>query len=243
MLVAAIAMLWPLIRWLRVPDARTVGWIADQRAAHRVAAGFLASFLLMVVLGAILLKLGIYRFKDPLPWGALIKIGGSAMAVSLIEEFLFRGAILGLLRRTVPAFPALLISSALFSIVHFLKPDDRIPLEAPVSWSSGFALIPSVFWQFTEPALVLAGFTTIFLVGWVLGYATLRTGSLWMAIGLHAGWIFGTMGFSKLTKRVVRDTLPWFGADLSVGLGSIGAVILTGATVWWWLRYVDAQPA
>jgi hypothetical protein len=62
-----------------------------------------------------------------------------------------------------------------------------------------------------------------------------------MAIGLHAGWIFGTMGFSKLTKRVMKDTLPWFGPDLTVGIGSIIAVVATGLLVWAWMQYVEAD--
>jgi hypothetical protein len=60
-----------------------------------------------------------------------------------------------------------------------------------------------------------------------------------MAIGLHAGWILGTMAFSKMTKRLLKNTLPWFGADLTVGLASVFVVSLTGAIIWYWLNHVE----
>ncbi len=65
---------------------------------------------------------------------------------------------------------------------------------AAIHWWSGLALLPEAFSQFHEPALLLGGFTTLLLAGLILGYARDRTQSLWMPIGLHAGWILGKMG-------------------------------------------------
>ena len=85
---------------------------------------------------------------------------------------------------------------------------------------------------------MLGGFTTLFCVGWILGSARLQTRSLWLSIGLHAGWILGIMSFSKATRRIlkIQETLPWFGGDLTVGLGSVAVVLLTGGLVWLYLR-------
>ena len=162
----------------------------------------------MALLGAALIFTGVYRFKGELPWGSLGKIALTAGVVSLLEEALFRGAIFGLLRQSLTNVWALFFTSALFSFVHFLAPDEAAANPPNVHFLSGFALIPQLFHQFHQPLLVLAGFTTLFLVGWILGYTVWQTRSLWMAIGLHAGWIFGTMGFSKFTKRLRKDTLP-----------------------------------
>jgi membrane protease YdiL (CAAX protease family) len=239
MLVAAFVLLLPIARWLDIRSMRELGLEPNHRWWQHLTLGFCAAFGLLLVLGIILLELEIFRLKSEPPWASLLKIGGTAAAVSLIEEFLFRGALLGIFRRAIGNTGALIIVSAIFSIVHFLKPHDTQP--AHVSWLSGFTLIPKVFWQFGEPMLVLAGFTTLFCVGLVLGYATVRTRSLFLPIGLHAGWVFGEMGFSKLTKRINRDTLPWFGQDLTAGIASVIVVLLTGALVWWWLNYVDLQ--
>jgi membrane protease YdiL (CAAX protease family) len=234
-LVSAVALLWPAARCLGVGGWRSLGLDPDRRRWKRLGAGFLASFLVMMALGAGLLFTGVYRLKGDLPWGALGKIALTATAVSCIEEWLFRGAILGLIRQTITRWWAVCATSALYSLVHFLKPPDDLAEPVRVEWSSGLALVPELFWQFREPMLLLGGFSTLFLVGWILGFATVRTRSLWMAIGLHAGWIFGTMGFSKFTKRVIKDTLPWFGSDLTVGLGSVAMVLITGGIIWWWL--------
>jgi uncharacterized protein len=235
-LIAAILLLLPAARSLNIRNVRELGLTRNPHGWQQLAFGFCAAFGFLVVLGIFLLSLEVFRLKPAPPWTRLLGVAGTAIAVSLIEEFLFRGALLGIFKRAMNANAALVIVSAIFSIVHFLKPGE-IELS-DVHWFSGFLLIPAAFWQFADPMLVLAGFTTLFCVGLVLGYVTLRTNSLFMAIGLHAGWIFGEMGFSKLTKRINRDTLPWFGQDLTVGLASVIVVLLTGAVVWWWLNYV-----
>jgi membrane protease YdiL (CAAX protease family) len=134
----------------------------------------------------------------------------------VIEECLFRGGMFGLFRRTLRPFTALLWVTVIFAIVHFLKPDELFVVQE-VHWLSGFALLPKLFHRFTEPMRVLSGFTTIFVLGWVLGYATLRTRSLWLAIGFHAGVVFVKMSFAKFTKREALG-LPWVGSELQIGL-------------------------
>ena len=52
--------------------------------------------------------------------------------------------------------------------------------------------------------LVLAGFTTLFLIGLILADARLQTRSLWLPIGLHAGWILASGAFNKIAHREIR---------------------------------------
>ena len=139
-----------------------------------------------------------------LPWGKLPGIALSAAVVAVLEETLFRGAIFGLLRRALAPFAALFLTTTLFAIVHFLKPSDDLQISAGRRGRAGFARCGYVFDQFAEPMKLLAGFTTLFVLGWMLGYATLRTRALWMSIGLHAGVVFVKMSFAKLTKREAR---------------------------------------
>ncbi len=242
LLVAAIVLLWPTARWLSLPGIAALGLRPNPRRWSDLTFGFAASFLLMVGLAILLLQLDIYKMRDPIRWAELGKVSVSAVVVSLLEEGLFRGAILGMLVRSMAWRPALFWVSALYSILHFLKPQQHLPPDHVVNWLSGFAMIPGAFGQFQEPWLVLGGFVTLFLVGWIVGWARLKTGSLWMAIGLHAGWIFGTMGYSKVARRRIKDTLPWFGENLSIGIGSVIMVLLTGALVWWWINYRRKEP-
>jgi membrane protease YdiL (CAAX protease family) len=241
-LIAALLLLWPTIRSLRIRSRAELGIERDPRGWRHLAIGFSVAFLCMAAFGFLLLQLGVYRLKsspDGLPWNALGKIALTAITVGVLEEWLFRGVILGFFRRALLNWQAVICTSVLFSIVHFLKPPSGELTQ--VDWLTGFRVLPSCFSKFAEPMLLLGGFTTLFAVGWVLGWSVLRTRGLWLAIGLHAGWVFGKAGFSKLTKRSIKDTLPWLGEDMIVGLGALAVVSLTGLLVLAVLSYVDRR--
>ena len=234
-LIAALVLLWPTIRWLRIGGWRDFGLQPDPRWKQHALVGFIIAGLFVALMSGGYIAGEIYRWKSTLPWGALPKLMLSAVVVAVLEEALFRGAILGLFRRAAPVSIALFCTTFLFAAVHFLKPDDDVKIDA-VTWTSGFALLPHTFHQFTEPTLLLAGFTTLFVLGWVLGLATLRTNALWMSIGLHAGVVFVKMGFSKFTKRQ-EEYLPWIGKELQIGLVPVIVLILAGVATLLWLKY------
>jgi membrane protease YdiL (CAAX protease family) len=171
-------------------------------------------------------------------WFSLAKIIAASIAVPLIEEAFFRGLILGILLTSGRANMSILITSALFAIIHFLKAPLRT--SAIVTWTSGFNSIAHSFSQFSNPTMVAAGFTTLFLIGWVLADARVITRSLWLPIGLHAGWIFGSAGFSKIAHREIL-ALPWLGKNLLIGIVPLGVACLTWALMRGWLRYVGAR--
>ncbi|MDD5350358.1 MAG: CPBP family intramembrane metalloprotease [Chthoniobacteraceae bacterium] len=236
LLVAALALLWPVARWLRVPGVRALGLEPNPRRGADLGIGFAASFCMMAALAAVMLALHVVKLESDIKPGVFLGAISAAIGASIVEEWLFRGAILGLLARSLPRYVALFFTSALFSILHFLMPDTADPQM--VGWLSGFALIPGAFAQFREPWLVLGGFTTLFCVGWVLGWSRLKTRSLWMPFGLHAGWVFGLKTFSGTTDRIMKlkYSMPWFGDSLYVGIGSVLGVLLTGLIVWIALR-------
>jgi membrane protease YdiL (CAAX protease family) len=94
--------------------------------------------------------------------------------------------------------------------------------------------------QFTDPVMVLAAFTTLFLIGWVLADARLRTRSLWLPIGLHGGWIFVAGVVGKMTKRE-SEILPWLGRNLLIGLIPLLLAFCTWGLMLLWLRYADRE--
>ena len=237
-LVAAVVLLWPTVKSLRIGGWRDLGLQPDARWRSHLLAGFAIGGLLVGMMAVAYTQFGFYEWRSRLPWGALPPLLFSAFTVALIEECLFRGAIFGLFRRTLRPFTALFWVTALFSILHFLKPDEDFKI-AQVGWLSGFTLLPHSFHQFAEPMTLLAGFTTLFTLGWVLGYATLRTRSLWLSIGLHAGIVFVKMSFSKLTRRE-EMLLPWVGNELQIGLVPVAVLALGGGLVWLWLRHENS---
>ncbi len=240
-LISAIVLLWPTIRWLHVGGWRDLGIAPDPRWRQHLLAGFLIAGLAVAAMACAYVQLGIYRIRDEIAWGKIPVIALSAITVAFLEEALFRGAILGLLRRSLRPYPALVFVSALFAVVHFLKPDEAFD-PGPVGWLTGFALVPHSFHQFAEPMTLLAGFTTLFALGWLCGDPTLRTRALWMSIGLHAGVVFVKMSFSVMAKFAVkakhRDAyLPWVGERLENGLVPVAVLLLAWLTVRLWLAY------
>jgi uncharacterized protein len=235
-LVSAFLLLIPLLRSIGTQRLQNLGLRRNSRRLSQLLGGFLISACTLAALGACLLGLDIRQLKDPLPWHLLPPILVTAISVALIEESLFRGAILGLVRQSIPTVPAAIFVSALFSIVHFLNPGGA--QVTMVRWYSGFELLPHALDKFSEPLLVLGGFVTIGILGLLLAHATIRTASLWLAIGLHSGLIFVKMGFNKITERI-HDASPWFGGDITVGIGSVLVMLF----LWFltWMIYLRAE--
>jgi membrane protease YdiL (CAAX protease family) len=228
-MVSAFLLLLPAFRWI---GANRFGELGLTRNSHRLehfVGGFLVSAGTIIALGGILLALGGFELKSPVPWHLLIRVALTAISVAIIEEVFFRGAILGLLRQSFAPVPAVVFVSALFSIVHFLKPGQE--QVRTVHWYSGFEILPGAFWQFSEPLLIVGGFVTVGILGLILAHATIRTSSLWLPIGIHSGLIFGKMGLNKLTRRL-EEMMPWFGSDLTVGIGSIATLLFLWFMIW-----------
>lgn len=233
-LIAALLLLWPLLGALKVRDfGEDLGLRRDRRGWRHLFSGFLAAFLTLLLLGAIMLLLDVCHLRGHIPYGRLAWLPLNAAAVALLEEWLFRGALQGAVRKTTVDGFAIVTVAVIFAAVHFLKPPADASPE--VFWWSGLGLLPSAFWQFGQPLLLLGGFSTLLLAGLILGYARWRTRSLWMPVGLHAGWIIGKMGFLKATRQP-EEAWPWFGPDILTGLAPILTLLFVWALVWWMLR-------
>ena len=182
----------------------------------------------------------IFLLKNAAPWNALGAVLAAAVVVPLIEELFFRGLFLGILLRSFRPGIAIVITSAFFAIVHFLKAPTRS--NGNVTWLSGFHSIAHSFAQFADPMMVLASFTTLFLIGSILADARMRTRSLWLPIGLHAGWILAAGVVAKMTKRETI-ILPWLGTNLLIGLVPLGIGMITWALMVGWFHYANRPHA
>ncbi|HEV3409008.1 MAG TPA: CPBP family intramembrane glutamic endopeptidase [Chthoniobacterales bacterium] len=236
LLVGALLFLWPLLRSLEIRRWRDLQLEKNDRALRDVSVGAAAAAIPLLLGGVVLVLLGIWILRPAVDFAGLLQRTASAVVVPFIEEPIFRGLLLGILLRSMPAALAMFLSSALFSILHFLKAPEGT--STVVTWASGFVSIGNAFSQFADPMLVLASFTTLFLLGWILADARIRTRSLWLPIGLHAGWIFANALFNKVAQRQF-EALPWIGRNLLIGLAPLGVAVVTWALVRWWLSYVE----
>ena len=227
-LVCAIVFIWPFMRWVRLERTLLPAWRPFKAGLRQGAVSFVLAAGLLLALGFIFLQLGAYQLRPDPRWWKLGEPITAALGAGIVEEFFFRGLLLGLLLRTMTEKRALLALTLVFALIHFLKPPEgwQIP-DAAVTWSSGFLVLQQIAVGFGDVDFLLAEFATLFAVGWVLAQMRVQTGALWASIGLHSGWVFGLKYFSALTTYS-GHWLPWIGANLKVGLMPLGTVLLTG---------------
>lgn len=230
----ALFFIWPLLRWLRIKGPRDLGLTENRHWWRDAVMGFFIAAVPLFICGIILVTLDVYGMRGTMRWPAVGRVALTALVVPLIEETLFRGLFLGVLLRSNRPLAATLVSAGIFSIVHFLKAPEQT--NTAVNWASGFVSLAHSFDQFREPMLVLAGFATLFLIGWILADTRLRTQSLWLPIGLHGGWIFASGAFNKIAQREVL-ALPWLGKSLLIGIVPLGVGLVTWALLRGWLKY------
>lgn len=247
-LLAALIMLFPTLKWLR---AGADGGEKKQSMLDRfqlvrnpkwpihLVGGFLLAAIPIFLLGWFYLSKGWYIEKDS--GKALISVLFSALltgaVVACLEEFVFRGALTSIFSTIFKPWPLLIGIAIFFAIVHFLKPPAHADITE-VGAFSGFHMLGLIFSQFGDWYFLAAEFAVLFSIGILLGYTRLKTKSLWLGIGLHAGWVFGAKTLGPLTKRNFEpaEMMPWLGGNLRVGLASALVVCLTGVVVWFWIR-------
>ena len=238
LLITALAFLWPFFRSLGIKRLADLGLTANPPWPRDLLIGLLLAAVPLLCCGAVFIAIHVFSLRPGFLWPVFGRNALAAAGVSLVEEFFFRGLILGLLLRSGGQRMAVFSTSAFFAIVHFLKAPDRT--SETVTWLSGFNSIAHSFGQFADPMFVTAAFTTLFLLGWILADARIQTRSLWLPVGLHAGWILANGIFSAMTRRETL-ALPWLGKNLLVGLAPLGVAALTWILMRVWYGRVRSR--
>jgi CAAX protease family protein len=171
-------------------------------------------------------------------WPRFGKMLMASITVPFIEEAFFRGIVLGLLLRTGRKYIAIFVVSLIFAAVHFLKAPDRT--SEIVTWTSGFSSIAHAFDGIMDPLMLAPALATLFFIGWILADARVLAHSLWLSIGLHAGWIFASGTFSLLARQRI-PALPWVGKNLLIGIIPLGVAALTWVIMRIWVKYDRAS--
>ena len=237
-LIAAAFLLWPFLRISHVRGMADVGLAPNPRWGRDLCAGAVFSAIPLFCCGALLIAFHVYSFRHVFAWSRFGKVLVASIIVPFVEEWFFRGIILGVLLRTGRKYIPILAVSALFAVVHFLKAPERT--SAIVTWSSGLNSIAHSFGRVGDPMMLASAFVTLFFIGCILADARMLTHSLWLSIGLHAGWIFGSGTFSLLARRQAL-ALPWLGKNLLVGIIPLGVATFTGIIMRTWLKHDRAS--
>lgn len=205
-LLLTLAGLWPFLRALGVRSWRDLGLVRPGGQWGRLGGGFLLGLgsLALIVVGGALGGAWTISLNHPLQeWiSRLASAALSAGAVALMEEVVFRGGIYGGLRKTMPWWIAVMVSSAFFGLMHFFH---RPVSPTEIEWSSGLVVLGRMLEGFTDWSALMPGFFNITIVGMMLAWMYQRTGNLYFSIGLHTGWVF----WLKLFGFVCRPETPY----------------------------------
>lgn len=118
----------------------------------------------------------------------------SAVAGAVVEEIIFRGFLFRLVAGLGGNWTALAVTSALFGFAHIANPGATVASSASIAIEAGI----------------------------LLGAAYAATGSLWLPIGIHAGWNLAEGPLFGMAVSGNAQRAGWIGGTLH------GPVLLTG---------------
>ncbi len=201
LLLAALAGLWPLAPAFQLTNARAMGLAWTPGSRRMLGLGLAAGFGSLLGAAFLMALAGVRTFNFSHAPQVLLELAVnatlSAVAVAVLEELFFRGVVFGALRQSLSVPAALVASSVIYSALHVLA---RVEHAGPVGWTSGLSLLPAMLAGITSPDNLAPAGLTLAVGGAALALAYQRTGSLWFAIGLHAGWVFWLKVFKTVTS-------------------------------------------
>jgi membrane protease YdiL (CAAX protease family) len=192
-----------ITRWAGFKSAGELGIVPPGGQWGKFLFGFFAALLALTMICAIILVSGAITLRAGITFKAVLdKFAvalASGVAVMLIEEIIFRGAVLSLLARIFSWPVALVLSSVIFSLVHFMR---RPFYDGPLTWYSGVLLLPEMLSGLLDFQAMGATAVSLFLAGMLIGIAFGHTGNLYFSMGLHAGAIVCIKMYLSLTTIV-----------------------------------------
>ncbi len=142
-----------------------------QGALRELGSGLVIGAALFSATVGVLAALGLYAvqgWRDP---AVMVPVLAMSVGAAVIEELLFRGVIFRIIEASLGTWIALVVSAALFGLVHLGNPN--------ASWLAAAAIG-------LEAGVMLAA-------------AYVLTRRLWLPIGIHAAWNFTQGGIFSVT--------------------------------------------
>ncbi len=202
---------------------------------RQMVGGFLMGAVFLLAAGALAILLGFFEWRGRSITSLLPEATTTAAVVAVLEEVIFRGIILGIFLRTFRPFLAIALVAVLFAALHFIRPPEGVTVPNPDSAWAGFHFLEITARRLLDGHLIMQQFAPLLLVGILLGVTRYLTSSLWLPIGLHAGWVFAFTLFDDLT-RSIGDRPEWMslviGENLAQGLLPFSTLLVSALIIW-----------
>lgn len=155
----ALAM-WVYVGFARFIERHEPGDLALGPMPRELGLGLLIGSGLYTLCVLILTVMGVIRFEGVNPVSILIPAIAMALSSGFLEELLFRGALFRIVEEWLGSWASVIISSAVFGLVHLMN-----------------------------PAATMTGAIFISIeAGVLLAAAYMLTRRLWLGIGFHISW-------------------------------------------------------
>jgi uncharacterized protein len=218
-LILSVAMISAYRSLVGALEQRRADELQQAGAARGLAAGIVGGAALFLLVYLLLWAAGAVSFGGFNGFGGLGQAFAVAVASAVGEEIVFRGVLFRRLETALGTAIALLVSAALFALVH--------AGNAGASWISTLAIALES--------------------GVLLGVAYAATRSLWLPIGVHFGWnfteggIFGAAVSGGQYQGLIAAPLsgrPWltggaFGPEAS--LPALTVTLCASAALGWYV--------
>ena len=207
----------------------------NPKAKLHLVIGFLITGSLVSISIYLLEMITWFSFIQPADyWGAIRSGLLSAIVITLVSEWLFRGILMGIFIRAMRPAMAMVFISLFYAIIYSLLPTGNEIIANPDKADAGFRMIITIAENLLTPEKFTFSFMLLFSLGLVLAYARYRTASLWLPIGLHFGFIFPYQALQQLTESGTQHSplsRLLIGADGRSGLLPFCLLLLSALVV------------
>jgi len=229
-LIVAIIFFMALYRMLGFSSWRDIGYSSDKKQFYSdLAKGIGIGILIMspVIVGLLITK---NRTID-MDWeistrnslSLLITALIAGLIIAFIEETLFRGAMLSAIKKQSSTVFAIVVTSLIYALVHFIQPVIEIDPNT-LNWTSGFMLLKDALPSLDDMTHIFDSLIALFFAGVLLSIVKLRTNRIALCIGIHAGWVIAIKIFKRVTDTNVHSEYAFLTGSYDKVIGYLAAV-------------------
>lgn len=215
-------------------------WRPDSRSSLIV--GFFTGVGILILFAALKFYAGLAAWSvqslSVFQWvGKMIVITATGFLIGVIEEFFFRGFIFKFFRSRLGwnLVLAVLITSIFYSLIHFVGEKKPFIGPDPV-FKDGLKLAAAPFMSLMEWQTYWRDAVGLFFFGIVLNMLAIRTASLYLPIGLHAGCVFFVKSDGLFVDFFNDAPLLWGSAKMYDCILGWGFLTLMGGILWFYTK-------
>jgi membrane protease YdiL (CAAX protease family) len=226
---------YPLAKWLGLC------W-SDFGLKRRFLGQWLIGFLLgsamlgLHMIALVMLDVRIIAWEKFNPHELLPILGKSlaiGFGVALLEESIFRGALLSIIRRLSNPTMAIVVSAFYYAVLHFIGSKWTTDSEF-IGWDTGFRIALDGFAHLREVAP--DSFLGLFVAGLFLGsLRVVLPMSLGLCMGIHAGWVFIIKSSKSVSYINFDSSLIYLVSHYDLIIGYLSAAWLSVFVILMWI--------